>query len=945
MGSDSDNPELVRKALEQDDKDQLMELGDLTIIDVLEKNDSISLHLPVELGAERCLDHLLGVVKNQQNSQRYLEMPNNDGETPLLTAVKYAQPRALKKLLVAGANINARDDNGKGVLHHLVLKFFEDPMQTEKQQQETEEQQSLTEVVVVPSQKEKQQQQQAEEQQPLLEMVVDPPQTENQQQQSGKQQPLVEMVDLLFSHLHVENLDVEPHAGCLAETPLVLAARRLQNGNEPPDLLKLLKKLMEKGASLPKNDFNDALRQKLGNPPTRSPSRSKAAQVVDVIFMDRSGKELEQVLKGEENNGDTGSREVSNPVKQRIGRKSLLFYAVDARNSSAVEVLMEFGADPREKEICWDELPLHRAAAKGHVGIFTMLLEKMKDLEDPVNLERYTNSLVLKLLDKNNDRKAEGVDHMKCFHLLLQKDVKLDVNQMCFGKTPLRLAAEFNNEEVMLELLRAGAFLGTRQELEKDGCTLWDIMPQGILPRAMDRLITQEGRGEATEDVFNKDCTLRLDYRFLIPPQQGGDSNQGEPVNEVETLMEICQSRKHRDAITHPLVKTLMQAKWNKAKLLHYINVASCFTFVMLLSVFVSCLGHLEEMEAGLSMVILHNNYYADLKASTESTRTTVNVMKGLLGLGCLMIFVREGFQIKSLGKRYLKNIDNVLDLHIPLMVLLLIFLPVNFTRHFAAWVIIFAWLEFMLMVGRAPVFALYSIMLRHVFWNYLKLMPLFISLIIGFTMSFTLILQRYYEHEYQNGTGSFWEMFPKTISMSMGELDYSSLSKEFPITVATRISAVLVFLVFVFVIIMVTMNVMNGVAVNRTQKVEHDAKLHNLMSHLELVFMAETFKLQWPRLNFFLDNIQFLSGSNNASYLLAEINKDPRRLLQGTTGQCLIRLDKDTAESLRCSRLRRLEEQETQRVLEEEKSRKLEESVAELKAMVHDLTSKLTHV
>ena len=60
--------------------------------------------------------------------------------------------------------------------------------------------------------------------------------------------------------------------------------------------------------------------------------------------------------------------------------------------------------------------------------------------------------------------------------------------------------------------------------------------------------------------------------------------------------------------------------------------------------------------------------------------------------------------------------------------------------------------------------------------------------------------------------------MFPKTFAMSMGELDYSSLTEDFPTTVAAKISAIVVFFVFVFGIIIVTMNVMNGLAVINTK-------------------------------------------------------------------------------------------------------------------------------
>ncbi|XP_045112398.1 transient receptor potential channel pyrexia-like isoform X3 [Portunus trituberculatus] len=271
------------------------------------------------------------------------------------------------------------------------------------------------------------------------------------------------------------------------------------------------------------------------------------------------------------------------------------------------------------------------------------------------------------------------------------------------------------------------------------------------------------------------------------------------------------------------------------------------------------------------------------------------------------MMFVREGFQLKCRRIHYFKNFNNILDLLLPAMVLVLIFTPENFSGQFAAWVIIAAWLQVMLTVGRAPYFTLYIKMLSCVFMNYLTLMPLFIFLITGFTLSLALTNQHYYEKKHENENRSFWEMFPKTISMSMGELDYSSLSKEFPTSVMARISAVFVFFAFVFGIIMVTMNVMNGLAVISTKEVKDEAELYKLISQLELIFMAEAFIQMCPRLGSFLGNTQFLSRSHNASCLLACINKDPKELILCTkeqekgTRERLTKLDNDTADSLRC--------------------------------------------
>ncbi|XP_045112396.1 serine/threonine-protein phosphatase 6 regulatory ankyrin repeat subunit C-like isoform X1 [Portunus trituberculatus] len=543
MATTSDNLMIPLEPLEQDKKDELKE--HLTQRRFSVTDQDISLHSLVELREKWCLNLFLDFIENKENKHEYLEAPDSDGRTPLLTAVRCKQPEALKKLLDAGANINARDERGYGVLHHLVLKFSDDNPQTEEQQQQQEE----------------------------------------------EQEPLLKMLELLLSSRYVEILELEPHGGLYRETPLEFAASRLKKGYEPLGLYKL------------EDMLKKAVKQKKEN----HSLKSKMAKVVDLIIRDSSGDEVRKVLVDMKNN------ELWKIANQKIGRYSLLFYAVHASNSSVVKVLLESGADPWKEESWARELPLHRAAAKGNVEIFTILLEKMIDLKGNKSLEKYSYSLIKKLLE-NGNMKGKDMDHMKCFHLLLKKGVIQDVNQISSGKTPLCLAAEYNNEEMILGLLEAGAFIGARKDSEKDDRTIWDILPQGILPRAMDRLITQEknkqeekkkkeegkklirqetGNENEEEVVKRKDYTLRLDYCFLLPPHQESDSN--EPMKEMKTLMDMHDSGKHRDAIKHPLVKTLLQAKWSKAKRFHKIDLAFCFLFVGLLSVFAYLLKDLQE--------------------------------------------------------------------------------------------------------------------------------------------------------------------------------------------------------------------------------------------------------------------------------------------------------------------------------------------------------------
>lgn len=606
---------------------------------------STSLHKAARYGAEKCLKVLL----SHKPTPKDLEAPDKEEATALLVAVAEAKPGVLRQLLEAGANINARDENGSSALHVLALK-----LSTEKKDEQ--------------------------------------------------QRRLLEVADILLSPEQVSKLDLEPHAP-QALTPLAVAAAKLLRVDvkEPclSGLLKLCEKLVAAGASLSENTgsgttVETVLKEKgcltpeLQQRRRKAPRRPTAAHVVDEVFRGRGGDEVQQVLK------DRPKEEARAAVNSRLGKYSLLFRAVKDTRTSLVEALLDHGADPWVMEVT-GELPLHCAAYVGHESIFKQLLEKMKDEKGNLDLQEHTASLVRNLMQKGRSKAGpQDADHMACLRSLLQDDVKLNLNQEELGQTALHVAAAFNNQEAVSELLRSGAFLGAcRHGLrgEKYGTVLNSVQP-ATLERAMDGCITHHStNAEAAENIVSEDYTLRLDYRFLLPSQQEGD----RPVNEMDTLMEVCRSRRHRHVILHPLVQTLLYAKWRKALPLYLLNVAFYLLFVVVLTFFVYSLKDLRVLEARVERLQLNDtvsNETTVLVKKVEDQEGTVQLLMALLLIISAFMLVREVFQIIFSREIYVKNIENYLEWFLLVVVLVLCAadLGVDWTRHVAAWAMIVAW-------------------------------------------------------------------------------------------------------------------------------------------------------------------------------------------------------------------------------------------------------------
>lgn len=828
-----------------------------------------SLHTAAKKGALKCLQVLLDASPPPE----ILDIPDHAGRTPFMVAVLEAQPTAAEMLLKAGAHVNARNDNGLSSLHLLTFAIHKGALPDET---------------------------------------------------------LQEIVDLLLSR---PDIDLEPHNDSNL-TPLGLAAERIPQKDGVPQksgLITFCKKLVRAGASLTANaghgTIEEVLQSKqahtavlMGVVPPPSPVRPSASEFLDMAILGNDINEIKEFL------GKKSREEARAAANCRLGSQTLLFNAVDTCNEPLAETLLKAGANSWAFEIS-DELPIHRAVAKGHFGILDHIINHMKPDKRPVDLQDYSFSILQKLIEsskKQKDYSAE-VSHSKCLARLMQSDVLLNFNQERIDgtskTTPLHIAASFNNQEALSELLCHGAYLGARRiVIGKDCGHILDALLPTTLERAMDGCITHHPNNlddAESENVLTDDYTLNLDYSFLVPPVDTDVKAEVKSCNEMETLMEISKSKLHRNAIKHPLVQALLYAKWRKALPLYIFNLSLYFLFVVILTAFVYSIKDLRILEARAENLLKTGTNNATLDQDIESQQTTVNVLMGFLIPFTIYMAVREVFQIAFARNTYLKNIENYLEWFLVLVVFILCIAPLSadVTRHMAAWAMIVAWYEFVLILGRAPHLAIYITMLRHVSYNFVKLIFLYGALILAFTISFNIILQPSVGEEHTDFS-EFWSTLPKAIVMATGEFEYSDLNDHFSRKIIFLASALLIFLLFLFLIFLVLMNVMNGLAVTDTQQVVDDAVLYSLISRLELIYLIESLFLHCPGLRSYVSKVHLLTGSHNSPVLHAKINKMNKneRLATGKNYDKYSKLDNRTAINLRTHRLQHLEEEDRQR-------------------------------
>jgi hypothetical protein len=154
---------------------------------------------------------------------------------------------------------------------------------------------------------------------------------------------------------------------------------------------------------------------------------------------------------------------------------------------------------------------------------------------------------------------------------------------------------------------------------------------------------------------------------------------------------------------------------------------------------------------------------------------------------------------------------------------------------HLSAVALLLGWVELLLLTGRLPQLSLKLEMLKTVSLTFLSFMSGYVLLLIAFALSFYILFKASVEGE---GTETFAHpllSLKKTILMFAGEYETSSLSFE-----TLPYTSHVIFLLFVFLVAIILLNLLNGLAVNDTEQITKVAESLSLKSRVTLLSRIE---------------------------------------------------------------------------------------------------------
>ncbi|XP_023328490.1 transient receptor potential cation channel protein painless isoform X2 [Eurytemora carolleeae] len=223
-----------------------------------------------------------------------------------------------------------------------------------------------------------------------------------------------------------------------------------------------------------------------------------------------------------------------------------------------------------------------------------------------------------------------------------------------------------------------------------------------------------------------------------------------------------------------------------------------------------------------------------------------------------ILLILRELLQTTVSFKRYIFSIENIVEICIISLTIVLITDKdgerFELNRHLAAIVLLLSWGELIVLVGVHPKLkhcniyvTIFFKVLRTFFW-FLAWYSLFI---VAFGFGFYIILHQDTgviqepEDDPYPFFNQTWLSLVKTSTMFVGELEFSDLPFDLDSPLAPL--SYIFFLSFIFLMVVVLMNLLNGLAVSDTGIIREKAEIFSYRSKVETISTLESMLLGDP--------------------------------------------------------------------------------------------------
>ncbi|XP_064078038.1 transient receptor potential channel pyrexia-like [Macrobrachium nipponense] len=305
-------------------------------------------------------------------------------------------------------------------------------------------------------------------------------------------------------------------------------------------------------------------------------------------------------------------------------------------------------------------------------------------------------------------------------------------------------------------------------------------------------------------------------------------------------------TRSHLEPLLkHPLLESFLYLKWQKIKPLFYLSVFMYFLYLMTHTLFIivtfgykqSCFSNQTEtieMFVAFHVILLLFTLipdsiilFANFKKylwHIETYTKAVAIISSVVVLYCVSVPTHVHWLMSYFSDKITPNDSLLVDechnvsLHTyevkPLNIS-----KVKMVRYAAAISSFSGWLEFMMLLGRFPIFGVYVLMFTRVAKSIIKFVVAFSSLLIGFSLCFMVLMNE--SPAFQN----FPLSLIKILMMMNGEIEYSTLYEDMQMPVVSLAALAL----FMFLVCIIMANLLIGLAVSDIPDIQRQGKIRRL--------------------------------------------------------------------------------------------------------------------
>ncbi|XP_077977548.1 transient receptor potential cation channel subfamily A member 1-like [Glandiceps talaboti] len=510
-----------------------------------------------------------------------------------------------------------------------------------------------------------------------------------------------------------------------------------------------------------------------------------------------------------------------------VDGKTPLILGSEGGHVKVVKHLLKVGADIDSRDNN-RRTALALAALNGHVDVIEVLLKNHSDI-DATDKNRNTP---LHLSAANGHEEATSF-------LLKQSANPLLENLK--GENCLDIATENQEDVTATVIINNKRWQDIISHTDKAGYTTFNRLIEK-LPNVAHTVLDKCVRHSHSD---RSDHNLMITYNFKhVDP--GPDSVTAKIIGKHWTALKTMIEWKRQDLLMHDICQTLLSLKWKRFGRLMF-NVDIVVYLVYLISITAVCLvpEHLLKSTLdnyGCPTVDGTNTslYYSSDGKPVLDRNYQLDAWFGIemfIVVYIIINILREFVEVLQSGYRYLMEISNWVDWGLYISALYFIF-PPGHRPCVPQWAsgavaLFLSWLNFILYLRRINMFGLYVVMFFKVLKSFLKVGTMYMFLAIAFAFAFYILLEQV---EYFQ---SFGDSLVQVIVMSIGELDYTAVfyavNRNFDVYLAS-----IVFIIFIVLMPILTMNLMLGIAVGDIDAVQKTATIEklemeiNLLDHME---------------------------------------------------------------------------------------------------------------